>query len=186
MWHFPLCPIDKLETICPGIPFNYHPGAFGFKRKHEYHTGVDLYCKEGTSVYACEDGIVIGIEPFTGPKDNSPWWRDTDCVLVKVNDGVICYGEIIPSKLEIGQKIKTGDLIGQVEAVLPDGKERPDIPGHSRWMLHLEWYTSDRDKASTPWKLDDQKPKYLLDPTVKLLCCDIALKTLPEWKGKIE
>lgn len=46
-------------------------GVFGAKRKFDMHTGIDLYCTEQTPVYAIEDGIVIGVENFTGPNADS-------------------------------------------------------------------------------------------------------------------
>lgn len=182
MWNFPI------KDSCPGIPVNYHPGAFGFRGKHEHHSGVDLYCKEETKVYACEEGIVICVEPFTGPKDGSPWWRDTDCVLVESKDaynGIICYGEIKPI-VKVGDIVTTETVIGIVEPVLLEGKERPDIPGHSRWMLHLEWYKKGRNKASTPWYLDMDQPDYLLDPTNMLLWNNEGFKKLPEWEAMVK
>lgn len=170
---------EKPIKNCPGIPFGFHPGAFGFKRKYEHHTGVDLYTSSGETVYAMEDGVIVCITKFTGKNDNSPWWRDTDCVLIKGNSGVICYGEII-SNLKVGDFIKTGDQIAKVETVLHEGKERPDIPGHSRSMLHIELYPSDKMEPSTPWYLNDEKPSYLLDPTEYLL--STGFEKLPEWR----
>lgn len=155
-WQFPL-------GNCPGIPINYHPGAFGFHRKHSNHTGVDLYSYDGAFVTAVEGGTVVGIEGFTGPKDNSPWWNDTDCVLVEGRSGVICYGEIKPDVV-VGQKLRRGDPVGQVATVLLEGKERPDIPGHSRSMLHLEMYKRGTTEASRSW-LQGRKELDMTDPT---------------------
>lgn len=57
------------------IPQGNHPGAFGFKRKHDFHTGIDLYCNDFDSVFAIEDGIIVNIEQFTGPEVGSDWWQ---------------------------------------------------------------------------------------------------------------
>ena len=161
-WKFPL-------ANCNGIPINYHPGAYGFQRKNSNHTGIDLYCAENDLVYAVEDGEITGIEKFTGPSDNSPWWLDTECVLVYGNSGTVCYGEIIPiiKPIQIGTRIKQGTLIGSVTPVLPQNRFRPDIPGHSTSMLHLELYEGRQTKASTSWL--DSKQKFLRDPTPYLL-----------------
>lgn len=145
-WNFPI-------ENCVGIPIGDHPGAFGFIRKHGGpHTGVDLYSKYMMPVFAVESGRVVSIEPFTGEKDNSPWWENTDCVLIEGTSGVCCYGEIKPVCLEVGEFVKKGSLVGHVTPVLKEGNERPDIPGHSRCMLHFELYKHGVKKASTSWK----------------------------------
>ncbi len=80
------------------IPLKPHPGAFGVLRKHHTHEGVDLYATEGEAVYAVEKGVVIAVEDFTGPKAGSPWWLDTQSVLIEGAVGVVCYGELIASR----------------------------------------------------------------------------------------
>ena len=171
-WRFPL-------TNCPGIPCGYHPGAFGFSRKHSHHTGVDLYCAQGTFVRAVEDGRVIGKEMFTGPQDNSPWWNDTDALLVEGPSGVICYGEIqVYEKWKPGDIVRADDFIGTVTPVIKEGRERPDVPGHSRAMLHMELYERERMSASHSWKLDAPKWDYLLDPTPYLIDAKDAPKNI--------
>jgi len=65
-----------------------HPGTFGAIRKFDIHTGVDLYCDHGTKVYSIEPGLVISVENFTGSLAESPWWNDTQAVLIK---GVSVY-----------------------------------------------------------------------------------------------
>jgi hypothetical protein len=157
MWIFPL-------HTCKGIPINQHPGAFGVQRKHERHTGVDLYCKNRDEVFALEDGIVVGIEKFTGEHDNSPWWNNTECILIAGGTGVICYGEITPYyRLEIGSKVFSSKIIGNVFQVLKDGKERSDIPGHSLSMLHIELYPHGTTVASNGFS------EILRDPTPYLI-----------------
>lgn len=140
-WKFPL----KKEE-CSGIPVSGHPGSFLCKRKHHTHTGVDLYTKDSAHVYAVEAGVVVGKEAFTGPQDNSPWWNDTDCLLIEGPSGVICYGEITPL-VNVGNKVNRGSYIGNVKQVLKDGKERPDIMGHSTSMLHIELYPHGKYRA---------------------------------------
>jgi phosphopantothenoylcysteine decarboxylase len=174
-WSFPL-------GLCPGVPVTPHPGAFGYRRRNSFHTGVDLYTRPWQNVYTVEPGIVVGIEPFTGPWDNSPHYNNTSCVLVEGRTGVVCYGEIKPdSDMVVGRKVARGVLVGRVEQVLPDGRERPDIPGHSKSMLHLELYTYGRTKASTSWKHDAPQHDYLLDPTPFLLDAVSAPETHLTW-----
>ena len=167
-WRFPLGNIfgyKKIDDICTGIPIKNHPGSFGVQRKHERHTGIDLYADEGENVHAVEPGTVVCMEAFTGPKDNSPWWNDTDCVLVEGASGVVCYGEIDPSmNIKVGGKIARGEFIGRVKRVLKSGKERLDIAGHKPNMLHMELYPHKRYTPSHGFE-----DKVNLDPTPFLL-----------------
>lgn len=162
----------RLENVFPincfnGIPVQGHPGAFLTCRKHAKHTGVDLYTNNNEPVYSMNDGIIVSIEDFTGIKDNSPWWEDTQCILIKHWFGVVCYGEIsVCPYLRAGDKISRRQLIGQVKRVLKPGKERPDIQGHSTSMLHLELYPETMDHASKSYEIDKDN---LLDPTPLLL-----------------
>lgn len=164
-WLFPLRASD-----CSGIPVAGHPGSFLCKRKHHTHTGVDLYTSDGTPVFAVEDGTVVGIEHFTGPQDNQPWWNDTECVLVEGASGVICYGEITPdSSLKVGDIVWVSDWIGNVKRVLKEGKERPDIMGHSTSMLHMELYPHGKYKAFEECGDNPDSFDILQDPTPHLL-----------------
>jgi len=167
-----------------GIPCGNHPGAFGFQRKHDIHTGVDLYTDDGQSVHAVEDGTVILIEKFTGASLGTPWWNETYAVMVEGMSGVVCYGEIKPSdEIGPGSKVHRGQQLGVVAAVLPEGKDRPDIPGHSRAMLHVELFEHGTTKLASPWTVREEKPFGLLDPTPLLLrscVCKESMKTVLE------
>lgn len=164
-WSFPL---NKVE--CSGIPVAGHPGSFLYKRKHHTHTGVDLYTRDGAEVSAVESGTVVGIEHFTGPQDNQPWWNDTDCILIEGASGVICYGEVTPDDgLQIGDTICADDFIGTVKRVLKEGKERPDIMGHSTSMLHMELYPHGKYKAFQEYGDNPDSFDILQDPTPYLL-----------------
>ncbi|MCK9458488.1 MAG: hypothetical protein M0R80_02445 [Proteobacteria bacterium] len=172
-WQFPI-------EHCPGIPINYHPGAFAFPRRQSNHTGVDLYTprfyvsevhhhirsrENCTIAHAVESGRVVATEHFTGEQDESPWWNNTDCLLVEGRSGVVCYGEIKPYTFSVGDIIVRGQPLGEVIPVLKEGKERPDIPGHSRAMLHIELYKHGTKSASKSWKLGQPKHDYIADPT---------------------
>jgi len=146
-----------------GEGYSQHPGSFGAERKYDVHTGVDLYTKENDPVYAIEDGIVVKVDIFTGPALGHTWWKHTFAVMVEGDSGVINYGEIIPV-VNKDQTVRMGNLIGYVAPVLPEGKERPDIPGHSRSMLHVELYEKGT-REFVEWKLGEEKPSNLLDPT---------------------
>jgi len=173
-WVFPI-------KYCSGIPVGKHPGAFKFKRKKSQHTGVDLYSDPNQTVVAVERGRIVGIEPFTGIADNSPWWNDTFAVLVEGKTGVVCYGEIIPNlyiqtKYRVSENIvEAGDPIGFTTPVLKEGREKPDIPGHSRTMLHIELYKHGQYKAS-----ENSEQDFILDPTPYLLNAQYAPPVLGE------
>lgn len=169
-WFFPL-------EDCNGIPINGHPGSFGYIRRHDIHTGVDLYTKNQTPVRAVEDGEVLRSIPFTGSKLGHTWWLDTEALLVRGRSGVVCYGEITPL-VQTGL-VKRGQVIGFVKQVLPDDGLRQGVPGHSCSMLHLELYsdlylpeetTDDLDRGIwRGWDHGEPKPSRLLDPTSYLL-----------------
>jgi murein DD-endopeptidase MepM/ murein hydrolase activator NlpD len=140
--------------------WNSFPGSFGFVRKYDIHTGVDLYCDEFEPVFAIEGGQVVAIERFTGPsaEDPSPWWNDTKAILVEGKSGVIVYGEIEPVKgISTGLYIEQGQYIANVLKVLKKNK------GMHTSMLHVELYTS--GTRNTVWWRQGDKPAQLLDPT---------------------
>ena len=111
----------------------------------------------------------LGIEQFTGVSQQTPWWNDTECVLIEGASGVVCYGEITPLYIQVGKKIKKGDMIGRVKRVLKEGKERPDIDGHSTSMLHMEIYKHGIYRAFE--EVGDNKSDWndLIDPTPFLI-----------------
>lgn len=143
---------------------NAHPGAFGVERRHHTHEGVDLYAQQGDAVFSMEAGVIVTIEPFTGPAAGFPWWLDTECVMVEGISGVLCYGELkANSNLRVGQYIQEGTLIGALATVLMSDKGRP------RNMLHLEYYEKGAKASCGVWPKDTPRPSGLLDPTPLLL-----------------
>jgi len=198
VWQFPLA-----TQFSNGIPCGKHPGAFGAVRKHDIHTGVDLYVRRDTPltwddlrcktfVYAVEPGRVIGIIPFTGKELGHTWWRDTRAILIQGVSGVVCYGEILDcqithdsgasfSKIKVGDFVAKGQLIACVEPVMEPDRIKPDVPGHSNCMLHLELYTAPCTQKETGdplnrmiwrgWKHGTPQPEKLMDPTPYLLAC---------------
>lgn len=161
VWTFPL-----LDWHLDELPNKNEPGSFGFRRKYDIHTGVDLYTKKGSSVVACETGLVIAIEEYTGPSAGSPWWLPTKSILIEGKSGVICYGEIFPINISKGDIILKGQTIGSVLQVL-NKNSNPNIKNHSNCMLHFELYKKNT-KNSVWWNLNECKPNNLLDPTKKL------------------
>lgn len=145
------------------VPIEPHCGSFGAKRKFDMHTGVDLYCNEGDTVFAIEDGLVVLVEEFTGKNANSEWWNDTKAVHIEGISGVIVYGEIEPN-IEIieGLTISAGQKIGMVKQVLKHDKGRPTC------MLHVELYKHG-NRQSCIWTPDKTKNKNMLNPTEMLI-----------------
>lgn len=149
-------------------------GSFAAVRKHDIHTGVDLYADVGTRVTAIEKGTIVSIVPFTGIMAESPWWLDTKAIMVEGDSGVILYGEIAPSEeLKVGDFVFEGDFLGTVMRILKKNKGKPVA------MLHVECYTPGT-KEPVWWKLDDPKPENLIDPTPMLEKCLISAANSPE------
>lgn len=150
---FPLNNKIELETI----PI---PNRFGARRRFDVHTGLDLFAPVGEPVYACEAGVVINVCTFTGASIGMPWWHETQCVSVKGDSGVILYGEIDP-KVQVGQEVEEGALIGTVLQVLTKDKGRPMS------MLHIELYEAEypgkgfEKNVWEVWELDGEKPTRL-------------------------
>lgn len=143
------------------VPVN-GPASFGFKRKFDIHTGVDLYCEVGTPVFCIEPGTIVAIETFTGPNTDSPWWNETFAVLVESYDKVILYGEI-QTNLSVGDRLSVGDQIGTVLEVLKKYKGKNPTS-----MLHIEQYKLGT-KESVWWNHNNLKPDNLVDITPLLL-----------------
>lgn len=157
------------------IPVQDHDGAFGKKRRYDIHTGVDLYCDPGQIVVAVEPGVVVGIETFTGPRAQSPWWLETEAVLIEGASGVVLYGEVKP-EVKVGDWVERGwivgrtlqvrrtDIVARMKRIL-HGRIVDDKP---KTMLHFELYDKGVDRAVS-WNHGEEKPAALRDPTKALL-----------------
>lgn len=156
---------DRLhDTIF--IPYMNHPGAFGTKRKFDHHTGVDLYTASGSAVYNMRAGVIRGIGTFTGEAVGSPWWNETQYIVVESLGEFFLYGEIEPvPTLEVGQNVARGQLIGIVQQVLKQDKGRPMS------MLHIERFSEfvlvDRI-SGVVWEHDKRKPYGLKNPLMAI------------------
>ena len=152
--------LDYSNTL--EIPIGHHPGSFGYTRKHHIHEGIDLYCLVNEPVYAIKSGIVVSIGPFTGDLAGSPWWNDTQYLMVASDGLTLNYGEIkICDGINLGTNILASQLIGCVATVLKVDKGRPTS------MLHLEMYTPGARTPIKQWV--DLRPIELLDPTKLIL-----------------
>jgi len=163
------------------LPSNWTPpptrgdGSFGVVRKHDVHTGVDLYCEPGQEVRAVRDGWILLITAFTGASVGSPWWLDTSVVGVASRDGeCVLYGEIQPEMLHaaVGARVACGQLLGRVQRVRREDDGRPTTMLHlERWGSRgdvLRCYDGDGWKTPNDWPIGVSRPVSLLDPTAKL------------------
>lgn len=149
------------------IPVAPHCGSFLARRKNHLHEGVDLYCPIHTPIFAIEAGVVEWIGPFTGKQAKSPWWLDTQAVIVAGPNRKILYGEIVPdSRLALGMPVAEGQPIGRVAQVLSQDKGRPMC------MLHMEVYAPDApNDGPYPGNTLSPPPAWVLDPAPVLLSC---------------
>jgi len=124
-YHPPLLPM-------PDIPVCLHYGAYMVKRRHDVHTGIDLYTPKGSLVYAVEDGDIICIRKFTGTSIGYDWWNETQNIDIEGYTGCLGYGEIEPDpQLKVGDIVKKGQVIGKVIPVLKEDR------GRAMSMLHF-------------------------------------------------
>ena len=145
------------------IPTHPHVGSFGVRRRHDVHSGVDLYANVGTPVYAVEEGTIVAIDPFTGKDAECDWWEDTWAVYVEGESGIVCYGEILPNtSFKVGSNVAQNSMIGSVLRVLRRDKGRPTS------MLHLELHNKGFIHG-THWEKGKEKSENLLDPTQYLI-----------------
>lgn len=137
-------------------------GQFGAVRKYDVHTGIDLYCNPKSHCFAIEEGTIIAKGIFTGPVVDTPWWNETNYVVVKGKSGDILYGEI-DTNLSPNTLVKEGQYLGEVLTVLREKKEKPMT------MLHIELYED--FKSPLVWNLNEPQPAGLVDPTFLLARC---------------
>lgn len=140
------------------LPSLESQNCFAAKRKHDYHTGVDLFCEENDEVYSMYDGIVTSVIEFTGYSE-SPWWNDTLAVMIYHPEiqKTFLYGEIL-TKIKVGRTVKAGQEIGRVKTVLKKDKGKPMT------MLHMECYKGLQNNAVW-WYHDKKCPNNLEDIT---------------------
>lgn len=158
-----MLPVKLTHRILP-------QGMFGAVRKHDIHTGLDLYCDRGTPVKCISDGTVIDVFQFTGKAVGSSWWNTTYAVVVESDGFAYVYGELVPC-VGIGQKVINSDILGYVIPVLKTDKGVTPTT-----MLHLEVWKSASYIKNHTWKLGDDMATGLLDP----------LDKLPHWLIKTE
>lgn len=115
-------------------------------RKHDMHLGTDIHLPAGeevilprfskhpmTNIFVEKSWEVVRVENFTGPNSvpPTPWWNDTQAVMIRNGVFVHVLGEIETS-LKVGQRIKEGDVVGRIKPVLKKANGMPNS------MLHYE------------------------------------------------
>lgn len=170
VWHSPIlrndlnCAANDC-SLYDYLPTFSEPGSFGFKRTFEIHNGLDVYCRDGSNVFAVEDGEVIKITQFTGKDVGSPWWEETWAIYVKGQSGVVCYGEMNKQfNFVVGDGVRVGDSLGCIHHVLPESKIRRDIRNHNNAMLHIQLF-SEYFTEDIPFEVKSGVKNTLLDPT---------------------
>lgn len=118
-----------------------------------YHVGVDLYADVRDPVLACEDGRIVGFDPFLPSHDEV-----TYALLVQHRDFVVNYGEVRADSLSslglsIGSHVQSGQQIGRIGATE---------------MLHFETYRNGVIH-NRRWMVGESRPPELLNPTEYLL-----------------
>lgn len=158
-------------------------GSFWENRGDRHHCGVDIYAKASSDVVSIEGGRVIGTEVFTSP-EKVPYWNVTHDVLIETDSGLICrYAELGGVAVNIGDIVKSGELIGHVGLVLDINKITDSSPEYIRKlkergspsMLHFELWDAqvvDSDNYLGGNWFGVGKPQNLLDPTTYLESTD--------------
>ena len=125
---------------------------FGSRREagKRLHAGCDLYCPEGTLVYAIGDGVVWEV--------SKTFYAGTGAISIIHNDRIVRYCEITPTKeLKAGMKVGEGCILGTVKRC--QGVKQP--------MLHIEMYTDPkrRDSLTDLNRLPFKRRNDVFDPT---------------------
>lgn len=109
---------EKMLTSIPSIqPVNnkdlkHMASGYGYRidpiyKTRRMHTGMDFTAKVGTDVYATGDGVVEALE-------NSGWGYGR-CIVINHGYGYKTrYAHLSAFKVQAGQKIKRGELIGLI------------------------------------------------------------------------
>ncbi len=88
------------------------------------HSGIDIACKKGTSVSACGDGKIIGI-------DESSQYGTV--VSLELEGGITAkYASLKDLKVKLGDKVKSGDILGVTTTIPAECNDEEH--------LHLEIY----------------------------------------------
>ncbi len=118
------------------------------------HTGDDFYCDKSFDVIAIGDGVIkmAGMEPRVPGKDGL--WGVVGLVLDKfyrplsgnVLGGVAQYMHMPIIYVNVGQRVKQGDVIGRVLCYADDPTNK--YPGGHHLHLECRWDTTTPNRSS--------------------------------------
>lgn len=116
------------------------PTSADFTRRHQ---GVDLYAPVGAAVLACEDGVIVAVQGWSGP--------GTKALLVESDGVLLLYGAVAPGSYgAIGTTVRRGEKIATI-GVYPHGSS----------MLHFEAWEPGIRPPRPPWSAHGQQPAAL-------------------------
>ena len=162
------------------IPKKGNEGAFWQERAGFFNCGVDIFGPEGSEVVAIDEGVVIDIGKFSSA-DESNYLNTTFYVIVRTIEKInYKYAELGDAIVEVGQRIKTGEIIGRLRKMVNPEMFDENTPFSVRESnfnlqsakLHLELYKAPMMEVRPYDKglfMGEEKPKSLLDPNVYLL-----------------
>lgn len=101
-----ICPIKEKDIVSTsGFGWRTHP----ITKKKDFHQGIDLKATEGTPVLASADGIIVKREFL---EEGKGYGR-----VIVINHGntySTVYAQLSEFKVNLGDKVKQGDVIGLV------------------------------------------------------------------------
>ena len=175
LWLWPL------PDAADDVVYTEGPRSFGAVRKHDVHTGIDLVAAPLTQVFNVANGFVEAVVDFTGPEAGSPWWMDTEAVIVRLEKSGLCvlYGEVRASKaLRPGAFLRRGGFVGTVARTRRRETFCSWLGLVPSSMLHLELWESPEavwaryanllETEPNDWPKGGPRPEGLLDPTTYL------------------
>lgn len=123
---------SKPINVKPSNDITKSPGAFGSNRSGgRRHAGVDLYCDEGTPVYAMEDGVITAFSP--------EYYAGTQAVAITGSVVIrYCEMQVNPGFAKVGTSVKQGACLGIVKK----------CEGINQAMLHIEFFNNIISKAA--------------------------------------
>lgn len=158
------------------LPKRNTKGSFWEDRGDRFNAGVDIYAPENSPIYAIEEGVVIDIDVFS--RNSSPYLNETKYLIIKSPEKVnYKYCEIDDIVIEIGDKVKPGDLIASVKRLINPDHIDNETPFFIKELiydnllskLHLEMYKAPFTEIR-PYELGnflgDEKPNSIIDPNI--------------------
>jgi murein DD-endopeptidase MepM/ murein hydrolase activator NlpD len=140
---------------------------YGYRRANpEFHAGFDLVVGDGIPLYSISDGVVVRVGTGISGNGGGYGWS----VIIKYNDskiGEFCamYGHMkYKCKLEIGQGVNKGDIVGYQGATSTEnGTNRNGVGNHLHFQTHKGGFAGWANNGN---EFNPLKVLYNLDMTV--------------------